>query len=107
MVKKRLKNVINIGLELDKIDQKVLEELSQILGDLLANNLSMVLGRRIEFQVSLELEVSDTLDLSVDLYLESSEPLPPEILAEIDKRVDEAIVKFEELIAQKFGKTKH
>ncbi|MEM1623318.1 MAG: hypothetical protein QXZ60_01800 [Sulfolobales archaeon] len=105
-MKKKLKNVINIGLDLDRIDQRVLEELSQTLGDLLANNLSTILGRRIEFQVALELEVSDTLDLSVDLYLESSEPLAPEVLVEIDKRIDEAIVKFEELVAQKFGKTK-
>ncbi|MEM2006210.1 MAG: hypothetical protein QXG17_00765 [Sulfolobales archaeon] len=104
MKRRRLKNVVDLGLELGKIDQRTLEELSQILGDLLVNNLNTVLGTRIEFQVSIELGVSDALNLSVDLYLESPSPLAPEILAEIDRRIDEAIIEFEEIIARRFRK---
>lgn len=96
--RKKLKNVVDLGLRLDKLDQSTLEKLSQCLGELLTSHLNAVLGPEIDFQASIELEVSETLDLSVDLLLVSPNPLTPEVLAEVDRELEKAIGEFEETI---------
>lgn len=96
--RKKLKNVVDLGLKLDKLDQSTLTRLSQYLGELLTSHLNGVLGPEIEFQASIELEVGETLDLSIDLLLASPNPLTPEMLAEVDREIEKAISKFEETI---------
>jgi|GEM_PF-1338303 hypothetical protein len=97
------KNVVHLGLDLGKIDLGSLEELSTALEDYLMKSLRSLIGSRVDINLSVELEVGETLDLAVDLVVQSPNPLPPDILAEIDERVDRAIRKFEEITVLRYG----
>ncbi len=103
-MRKSLKNVVNLDLDLSAVDPTALEELSRLLGELLVERLGRVLAPSVDYQVSVEMEVSDTLDLSVEVFLTSSAPLTPEMLSEVDREIDRAISRFEEIVSLKLGK---
>ncbi|MCX8208280.1 MAG: hypothetical protein N3G79_01350 [Sulfolobales archaeon] len=98
-----MRSFVNLGLKLENIDRGALLELSQLLGDLLLrhlNRVSRIAG--VDFHVSIELELSETLDVVVDVFLASSTPIAPEVLAQIDREIDEALSEFEKVIALKY-----
>ncbi|MCX8184833.1 MAG: hypothetical protein RMI56_00550 [Sulfolobales archaeon] len=103
MGRKTVRNIVNLGLKLESIDQTALLELSQLLEDLLLNHLRATIPG-LDFQVSIEVELGETLDVAVDVVLTSPVPISPEILAQIDWEVDKAISEFERIIALKYKK---
>lgn len=99
------RSIRNIGLDLGKLGQRELEELSEFLEKVILESLDDVLTPTTDVQVTIELELSEHLDVSVDLTISSPTPLSPDVLARVDAALDKALEVFEGYVYQKHGRT--
>lgn len=95
------KSITHLGIDLSKLDAESLEELSLVLEERLLGNLRRLLSSKVDIDMSIEVEIGETLDISVDLVVHSPTPLTPEVVVEIDKAIDDALKRFEEIVVMK------
>lgn len=104
MVKKTYENVVDIGLELERLDQAELVRLSELLHEIILSNLDSMLSPTVDVQVAIELELSEHLSAAIDLTISAPVPLTPDVLAKVDIAIDKALEEFEKIVSQRYAK---
>ncbi len=95
----------SIGLDPSKVSLEGLEELAVKINEKLVNRLRKSLTRSEDYLISLKVSrEGECINVSIDLSVESGEPITPEFNAFLDEVIDEALEIVRRELKRRFGK---
>jgi hypothetical protein len=96
------KYVINLGINLNSLTEAFLEELVIKVNEFIRHSIAskINLGRDLEVNTSITVELSNSLTCDVLVELLSSKPIPIEYEVVIDKIIDDAFRLLEDMLLE-------
>jgi len=95
-----------IGLDLARLDLGDVEKLAEDLEKDLYEELEKRGFTRLDVQIGIDIRVREALLVAIDITVNSSVPLGPEVLAQLDEAIDRALARFEERLSADYSTKK-
>ena len=96
-----------IGLDIKSLNEEVLEELAGSANDAVRNELKEVLPLRDDYVITSSVELREnSLIVTFDVMLRSSEPVTPEVASLIEEAIDKGLRVIEDELTRKYVKVR-
>ncbi len=96
---------VKLGIDLNELGSRDIEELADFLSNSLSRRLSRELGGKVDVDTVISIEKNDRLNLTLDLQILSPYEITPEVLSKVDYIIDKAIGEFEDELRRKCGRS--